>query len=532
MRQLVEDPDLVDSGSSASPARRGSTGPCGIRASRRTASRSRATSTASCRRACRCSARRSSRTSTRSTHEARSVAARGFFALGLSCVVVTRGHAVPAGFRFRGRGHRHAALRDGGALEPHHQRAPRRPRRPPRAPDPAARRPRRRVRRRHPPARQERHRQERVRARARHPRSPPRGRRRRSCATGDRRGRSSGRPAELLRHHIEIRGLGVLDLRELFGITAVRDRKRIDLVVQLLRVERGARSSTDSASRSASTRSWARPSASCASPCARAATWAASSRWRRATSCCGATAGTPRTEFLGRIESHMAMQPVADRGRRTRPRARRLVPPAPRQPILVDAQPQASGTESSAWIPAVRITAQGGGVTDRPPGPHGGRRHRPVRRGQVAGASRPGGPRASSASTTCRRCSRPQAVALCERGGMTRVALGIDVRVRAFLGEVGDVLELLETGGQRDLHVVFLDASDETLLRRFSETRRPHPLSAPADSAQQRVRRDNRGSGRPRRRTASSASASRRCARARRASSTPRTRASTSFGES
>jgi UPF0042 nucleotide-binding protein len=72
----------------------------------------------------------------------------------------------------------------------------------------------------------------------------------------------------------------------------------------------------------------------------------------------------------------------------------------------------------------------------------------------------------------------PQAVALCERGGIMLVALGIDVRVRAFLGEVGSVLKLLEAGGQRDIHVLFLDASDETLLRRFSETRRPHPLSA------------------------------------------------------
>jgi len=72
----------------------------------------------------------------------------------------------------------------------------------------------------------------------------------------------------------------------------------------------------------------------------------------------------------------------------------------------------------------------------------------------------------------------PQAVELCERGEMTRLALGIDVRVRAFLGEVGNVLELLEAGGQRDLHVLFLDASDETLLHRFSETRRPHPLAA------------------------------------------------------
>jgi RNase adapter protein RapZ len=77
----------------------------------------------------------------------------------------------------------------------------------------------------------------------------------------------------------------------------------------------------------------------------------------------------------------------------------------------------------------------------------------------------------------------PQAVALCERGGMTRVALGIDVRVRAFLGEVGNVLQLIEAGGERDLHVLFFDATDETLLRRFSETRRPHPLAAEASAA-------------------------------------------------
>jgi UPF0042 nucleotide-binding protein len=53
----------------------------------------------------------------------------------------------------------------------------------------------------------------------------------------------------------------------------------------------------------------------------------------------------------------------------------------------------------------------------------------------------------------------------------------MDVRVRAFLGEVGRVLSTLEDGGKRDLHVLFLDASDETILRRFSETRRPHALT-------------------------------------------------------
>lgn len=71
----------------------------------------------------------------------------------------------------------------------------------------------------------------------------------------------------------------------------------------------------------------------------------------------------------------------------------------------------------------------------------------------------------------------PDAVALCEKGGITLVALGMDVRVRAFLGEVGNGLSLLEDGGRRDLHVLFVDASDETILRRFSETRRPHALA-------------------------------------------------------
>ncbi len=42
-----------------------------------------------------------------------------------------------------------------------------------------------------------------------------------------------GAPAGILRHHIEVRGLGVLNIKSLFGVTAVRDRKRIDVVVHL-----------------------------------------------------------------------------------------------------------------------------------------------------------------------------------------------------------------------------------------------------------------------------------------------------------
>ena len=43
-----------------------------------------------------------------------------------------------------------------------------------------------------------------------------------------------GQAADLLRHHIEIRGLGVLNIADLFGVTSVRERKRIDIVVRLV----------------------------------------------------------------------------------------------------------------------------------------------------------------------------------------------------------------------------------------------------------------------------------------------------------
>jgi len=61
--------------------------------------------------------------------------------------------------------------------------------------------------------------------------------------------------------------------------------------------------------------------------------------------------------------------------------------------------------------------------------------------------------------------------------GVRRVALGIDVRVRGFLDEAAHMLESLGRPGAPAVEVLFLDAADEAILRRFSSTRRPHPLS-------------------------------------------------------
>lgn len=42
-----------------------------------------------------------------------------------------------------------------------------------------------------------------------------------------------GEPASQLRHYMEVRGLGILNIKDLHGVTSVRDRKRVDLVVEL-----------------------------------------------------------------------------------------------------------------------------------------------------------------------------------------------------------------------------------------------------------------------------------------------------------
>lgn len=43
-----------------------------------------------------------------------------------------------------------------------------------------------------------------------------------------------GAPADLLRYHLEVRGLGILNIKDLYGVTAIRERKRIDVVVKLV----------------------------------------------------------------------------------------------------------------------------------------------------------------------------------------------------------------------------------------------------------------------------------------------------------
>lgn len=72
-------------------------------------------------------------------------------------------------------------------------------------------------------------------------------------------------------------------------------------------------------------------------------------------------------------------------------------------------------------------------------------------------------------------------VDLCDRSGsVTRAALVVDARTHGVLEDFTAVYESLRMGG-RTLDLVFLDADDEVLQQRFSETRRPHPMAGDDD---------------------------------------------------
>ncbi len=76
-------------------------------------------------------------------------------------------------------------------------------------------------------------------------------------------------------------------------------------------------------------------------------------------------------------------------------------------------------------------------------------------------------------------------------GELTRpLAIGLDVRNRDFsIDGVTDLMAQLRDRGDIDAQLLFLEANEDTLVRRYSETRRRHPL-APDEPAIQGIRKE------------------------------------------
>ncbi len=93
----------------------------------------------------------------------------------------------------------------------------------------------------------------------------------------------------------------------------------------------------------------------------------------------------------------------------------------------------------------------------------------------------------------------PKFAELCAQttGKIKRIAVVVDIRGGEFFATVLDVLDDLKKHGIR-YEILYLEASNETLVRRFKESRRPHPLSSSGEivegiEAERQALRDLRG---------------------------------------
>ena len=64
-----------------------------------------------------------------------------------------------------------------------------------------------------------------------------------------------------------------------------------------------------------------------------------------------------------------------------------------------------------------------------------------------------------------------------ESGKLTKIALVIDLRSRAFFEEIMSAIGTMDNTSFITTKILFLEASDEELVSRYKETRRTHPLA-------------------------------------------------------
>ncbi len=74
----------------------------------------------------------------------------------------------------------------------------------------------------------------------------------------------------------------------------------------------------------------------------------------------------------------------------------------------------------------------------------------------------------------------PRLVEIAKAGGLEQLGLGVDVRTGEFLSGADGVISTLRSEGNQ-VEVLFFDCADRVLIRRYSESRRPHPLAPGGD---------------------------------------------------
>ena len=83
----------------------------------------------------------------------------------------------------------------------------------------------------------------------------------------------------------------------------------------------------------------------------------------------------------------------------------------------------------------------------------------------------------------------PQLVSHLRGSGYTRVGVAVDVRSGASISALPQ--QILQLGEMvEDLRMIFLNARDDTLIARFSETRRRHPLATQGVSLEEAIQRE------------------------------------------
>jgi UPF0042 nucleotide-binding protein len=78
----------------------------------------------------------------------------------------------------------------------------------------------------------------------------------------------------------------------------------------------------------------------------------------------------------------------------------------------------------------------------------------------------------------------PTLADLVRREGISRVAIVVDIREKAFLAEFPRTYKKLRSMKGLNPALIFLEATHATLVRRFSETRRPHPLARDSSASE------------------------------------------------